>query len=264
MKITEYKILDEANPELLKYISGVDQKASSLAKKLGIKPKTSNEVEQSEYEYNITSISFILKSTTSPNMFPSRKGNFSYAFYDNMLHIYGSRSLGDQLKIYFDYDNIDLKELKAGSQYKVDRVEGSFQTLMGKESFDTFILLTPNKILKSIKIQKPNAQSSTGQNNTNNLKPNADVDITIINKKDNTEIKGLVHLEEEGGKYNTAKNTYKLSNNNIDITFKTTQPLINKSNVKYDLVYVKGVKNGSNLYLNKSQMVVNKLKYTFK
>ncbi len=259
MKITEYKILDEANPDLLKYISGVDQKVSGLGNKLGIKPKTSNEIEQTEYEYNITDISFILKSSSRPNLFRSRKSTFSYAFYDNMLHIYGSRSSGDQLKIYFDYNNIDLKELKSGVDYKVDRIEGHFQNIMGRESFDTFILLTPDKILKSIKIDKnDNGVDSNSQtsSNTNNFKPNADVDITIINNGKKKEIKGLVHLEAKGG-----VNKYSIVGNGFNFIMTTDKPLINKSNLKYVLKRLSGKDKNMNFDVYDSEMIVNKLKF---
>mgnify|MGYP006921279915 CR=1 FL=1 len=257
MKIIEYKILDEANPDLLKYISSVDSQASSLGNKLGIKPKTPNEVEQSEYEYNITDISFILKSTTRPNMFRSRKSTFSYAFYDNMLHIYGSRSSRDQLKIYFDYNGIDLKEIKTGVEYKVDRVEGQFQNIIGRESFDTFILMTPDKILKSIKINNDqNNDNKIKSNNNVNIKPNADVDLVISNNGKKKEIKGLVHLEARGG-----NNKYNIKGNGFDFIMTTDKPLVNRPNLKYKIKRLSGKDNNMNFDVYDSEMVVNKLKF---
>lgn len=256
MKITEYKILDEANPDLLKYISSVDSQASSLGNKLGIKPKTPNDIEQSEYEYNITDISFILKSTSKPNMFRSRKSTFSYAFYDNMLHIYGSRSSRDQLKIYFDYNGIDLKEIKTGVEYKVDRVEGQFQNIIGRESFDTFILMTPDKILKSIRIKNSNP---TEINKNNKFKPNANIDMDIIIDGEKTKFKGLVYFEAMN-----QKNSYKVYNDDFNFIFKTKEVLYNRPNSKYKVIYIDG-KNGIFNFKNYNvEMILNKLKFITK
>lgn len=256
MKIIEYNIIDEANQDLLKHIANIDSRIAGLGGKNIVKPKdvvNSDEDGKDEYRYNTNKITFILKSSDGYNKFDSRSVTATYGFFDNVLHIF-SNSSRNQLKIYFDYTS-ELKELNKNVQYKVDRIEGRFQNVIGKEAFDTFILLSPDKILKSVKINTTNGENPS-KNTINDFKPNANVDFTINHKGKSIDIKGLAHLEAQIG-----GNKYKFTNGSMNFILTTDKPLINRSNIKYVLKRMSGKDNDNSFDIYDAELIVKSLKY---
>jgi hypothetical protein len=202
MKILSYHILNESDIDnrlkLQSYLSNVNDIAKNLSKDTGIKLKTPNTGEEQNlnYEYNINNVKFRFYSDY--NDVTTTRAEHAYAFYDNKLHIVSNRRQGDNLVI--EFEGKKLTELTTGIKYKIKNMEGHFQSITDRESFEYFELLDPKIIRQSRKKENANPDDEplgTQQKKTFDFNPNANVDMSLSSRKGDKlmDIKGSVRIE---------------------------------------------------------------------
>lgn len=232
MKIKSFQLLNEANDALLNYISNLDDITGNLSKNTGIKAQNYSDVSREDlsYEYNINNLK--LRFTSDYNDITTTRGEYSYAFYNNTLHILGSSRRGDELIIEID-TKIPLTELKKGIKYKIKSLSGKFQSISGRESFEFFEIMEPQIIRLSKKKETEEGEEKNKTTKLFQFKPNAVIDLNITNLKGGKliNLKGEARIEATS----TKSYQYKITTSGSIYTITLDKQLNNKPDMQYNI-----------------------------
>ncbi len=253
MKITSYSIIKE-DSDLQKrfndqlHASNVHDRVKQLSKDSGISLKSQgSETQNSAYDYNINNVKF--RFSSDYNDVTTTRAEHAYAFYDNTLHIISNRRQGDNLVI--EFDGKPLNELTVGVKYKIKNMEGHFQSITDRESFEYFELLDP-KIIRTSK-KKVNTDQSNPEQNTQGKKsfdfnPNAIVDMNLSSRKGDKllDINGSVRIES----LSKTGYKYRISTKNAIYTLTLDKPFNTSKNMVYNVKFASKTDGNGTIKLN--------------